>query len=269
MNFFERILNFLNAQMLEPLPYGWFHLMMFGLIIGLTIFLVIKYRNANDKTVKRILLIFSLIMITLEIYKQLNFSYNGSTDTWDYQWYAFPFQFCSVPMYVMLIASLVKKGKVENALYAFLGTYTLFAGIAVMLYPNDVFVTTAGINIQTMIHHGFMLTIGVYMLASKRVPLNVKSVLKASIVFSIILVMAISMNYITHFAGLGETFNMFFVSPYHGTHLPVLSLIYPLVPYVIYLFIYAFGFTLVSYIVVLIAKLCSILFKKTYAIIKK
>jgi len=269
MNFFEKILHFLDVQMSTPLPYGWFHLLMLALIISFTIFLVIKYRNANDKTVKRILLTFSLIMITLEIYKQLNFSYNGLTDTWDYQWYAFPFQFCSVPMYVMLIASLVKKGKVENALYAFLGTYTLFAGMAVMLYPNDVFVTTVGINLQTMVHHGLMMVVGIYMLASKRVPLTIKSVLKASIIFSIIFLMAIAMNYTAHFAGLTETFNMFFVSPYFGTHLPVLSLIYPLVPYIVYLFIYTFGFTLVSYIVILIAKLFSILFKKIYLIIKR
>ena len=269
MNFFERILNFLDVQMIKPLPYGWFHLMMFAIMIALSIFLVIKYRNASDKTVKKILLTFSIIMLTLEVYKQLYFSYNGATDAWNYQWYVFPFQFCSVPMYVMLIAGLVKKDKVENILYSFLGTYTLFAGIAVMLYPNDVFLSTVGINIQTMIHHGFMMVIGIYMLASKRVPLNIKSVLKASIVFSIIVLMAVIMNYTAHFAGLETEFNMFFVSPYFGTHLPVLSLIYPLVPYVVYLFIYTFGFTLVSYIVILIAKLFSILYRKTYALIKR
>ena len=38
----------------------------------------------------------------------INFSFNyDSLHTWwNYQWYAFPFQFCSTPMYVGLIAAL-------------------------------------------------------------------------------------------------------------------------------------------------------------------
>ena len=32
-----------------------------------------------------------------------------------YQWHAFPFQFCSVPMFVAFIAPLLKDGKVKRA----------------------------------------------------------------------------------------------------------------------------------------------------------
>ena len=82
-------------------------------------------------------------------------------------------------MYIFLIAALIKKGKVQDSLFAFLGTYALFAGLAVMLYPNDVFTTTIGINIQTMVHHGLMLVGGVYILASGRAKLEHKTILKS------------------------------------------------------------------------------------------
>ncbi|MCK7485244.1 MAG: hypothetical protein MZU97_06565 [Bacillus subtilis] len=65
-------------------------------------------------------------------------------------------------MYVALFAGLTKNKKIQQALINFLqGPTGMFAGLAVMLYPNDVFITTIGINIQTMVHHGAMMVVGV------------------------------------------------------------------------------------------------------------
>ena len=82
-------------------------------------------------------LITALVVILLEIYKQINytFSYEGAI-TFDYQWYAFPFQFCSTPMYVGLLVGLFRKGKIHDALCAYLATYAVFAGLCVMIYPE-------------------------------------------------------------------------------------------------------------------------------------
>ena len=258
MNFFERILNFLDGQMTRPLPYGWFHLLAFGVIIALTIFMAVKYKNSTDKQNRRILLTFAIVMIVLEIYKQLNFSYNGATDVWNYRWYAFPFQFCSVPMYVFLIAALIKKGKVQDALFAFLGTYALFAGLAVMLYPVDVFTSTIGINIQTMVHHGLILVAGVYLIASGRVKLEHKTILKAAIVFVIVFTLAFIMNEVHEALNIEGNFNMFFISRHGVNHLPILNQIFATAPYLVFLAAYLFGFTLVAYIILMCAKVASI-----------
>ena len=266
MNFFDKLLQLLDANMATPLPYGWFHLMMLGLTIALSIFMVAKYKNANENQTRRILLTFAIIMLTFEVYKQINFSYSNN---WVYQWYAFPFQFCSVPMYIVFLAALTKKGKLQDSLFAFLGTYALFAGLAVMLYPNAVFIDTIGINIQTMVHHGLMLVIGVYVLASRKVKLEHKSILKALPVFATVLLIAIIMNYATHFAGIEATFNMFFVSPYFANHLPILSGIYANSPYVVFLIIYVVGFTLVAYLMLIIAMLLSILKRRILLCYKK
>ena len=198
-------------------------------------------------------LTYAILVILLEIYKQLNFSYNPTTDTWSYQWYAFPFQFCSTPMYVALVAGCLKGGKFQEWLYSYLATFSLFGGICVMLYPNDVFIGTIGINIQTMICHGGMVVMGLYFLASGLVKLKFTTIFKAMAIFAGLCSLALIMNIIYHATGGTATFNMFFISPYLPCTLPLLSVIYNLVPYPIFLIIYLLGFSLAGFIMLAIA----------------
>ena len=53
------------------------------------------------------------------------------------------------------------------------------------------------------------------------------------------------------FRNVDGTFNMFFIGPFHPTHLPILTLIQSEFGYIPFLFSYFFGFTLVAYIVML------------------
>ena len=46
----------------------------------------------------------------------------------------------------------------------------------------------------------------------------------------------------------GSTFNMFFISPYFPCTLPVLSEIYPVVPYPVFLLLYVLGFITLGFI---------------------
>ena len=120
-----------------------------------------------------------------------------------------------MPMYLAPLAAILKKGKVQQAILNFLGTFGLFGGPAVMIYAEPVFISTIGINIQTMVHHGSQVVMGVFLLASHRVEFSWKSMMGASIVFVIPLLLAIGMNY-AFFAWKGYAagqFNMFWVSP--------------------------------------------------------
>lgn len=196
-------------------------------------------------------------MICLELYKQFIFSYSivDGVITWEYQWYAFPFQFCSTPMYVALIGSLVKKGKFQECLYSFLATFGLFGGLIVMLVPSTVFMEYIGINIQTMVHHGLMIVIGVVLLSSKAVKLEHKTILKAGYVFLCLTALALLMNCLYVWYGGTHDFNMFYISPYKESELLVFKDIQKVVPYAIFLLSYIVGFSLAGYIVLLIAML--------------
>lgn len=256
MTTLQSLLSILDTSMETPLPYGWFHLLWFALSFLALIPLCRYPKKPSDTHVRRVVWITALVVTVLEVYKQINYTFsyeNGITA--DYQWYAFPFQFCSTPMYAGLLAGIFKKGKIHESLCAYLATYALFAGLSVMVYPNSVFISTIGINIQTMICHGSMITVGIYLFYTGYVPLKHKTVLKALPVFAVNVLIAVILNEIAHATGLleREDFNMFFVSPYCDPHLPVYSLAQGVVPFPLCLVIYILGFTAAAYLVLLIA----------------
>ena len=266
MEFLRKVLEIMDADMPEPQMYGWFHLLFFALSIIVAVFLC-RFRPQGDESfVRKLLIITSVVSIVLEIYKQINFSF-GYRDviTFDYQWYAFPFQFCSTPMYIGLLTGLLKNGKVHHALCSYLATFSVFAGLCVMIYPPQVFIGTIGINIQTMICHGLMITVGIYLLYTGYVKSEHKTMLGAISVFVVCIVLACIMNEVAYFSGLleRETFNMFYISPHCEPSLPVYSLVQAAVPYPLCLIIYISAFSLAAYIVLIIAMSLKRIFTKT------
>lgn len=255
MNFFEKILNFFNASMTTPTNYGWFHLMYVALAIITTVLLCVFFKNASNKTFKRIVLICWIIMIVLEVYKQINFSWSYNTtlqkSEWRYQWYAFPFQLCSTPLYVLPFVIFLKEGKVRDAFVSFMMTFSFFGGLVVFLYPNDVFVSTIGINIQTMTHHGLQFVLGIYFAVYNRKRLNFKFFASGIIVFAGLFTIAFLLNVLVPLIfKINGSFNMFYIGPNHPCTLPLLGdVVYPNVPYVVFLLIYVLGFSLASLII--------------------
>ena len=256
MNMFEKIIYWLQADMEPPTSYGLFHIVACILTLLATAFLVWRFRDAEDKTVRRILFGAWVVLVALEVYKQLVFSMDvtdGVAD-WSYQWYVFPFQFCSSPLYVLPFAIFPRSKRIRNTVMSFLATFSFFGGLAVMAYPGDVFIGMIGINFQTMVHHGSQVVLGVLMVAWNRRRMDKVFFAKGVIVFAILVAVAMILNFGVHAAlvsaGMGDlTFNMFFISPYHPCTLPVLSLVYPAVPYPVFLVLYLLGFSAVAGIV--------------------
>lgn len=252
--------------MTKPNLYGWYHILSLVLTVAVTVLLC---RFGKNKDPRKVVLVTALLVTLLEIYKQINYSFSyGDGIRFDYQWYAFPFQFCSTPMYVGLLAGLLRKGKLQNACYAYLATYAMFAGVCVMLYPSTVFIRTIGINIQTVVCHGSMIVIGVWLMYTGHVKVTHKTMLKAIPVFAFCVSVAVVMNEIAHATGLleRETFDMFFISPYGTPSLPVYSMVQGTVPFPWCLMIYILGFTLAAYLILLAAMAVKKLArKKVYA----
>jgi hypothetical protein len=256
MLFFQNILRMMDRQMKTPQLFGWFHIVSLTLTVLVTMALCFRHKEDSPNRVRAVVFGTAVLVALAEIYKQINYSFSYTNGiVFDYQWYAFPFQFCSTPMYVGLLAGVLKKGKLQDALYAYLATFAVFAGVSVMIYPGDVFVGTLGINIQTVICHGSMICIGVYLLYTGTVKLEHRTIIKAMTVFACTVSMAVLFNEIAYWSGLleRETFNMFFISPHCKPSLPVYSLVQAVVPYPWCLLIYILGFTMASYLILLIA----------------
>ena len=256
MQLLGKIFLILDARAQTPVSYGWFHITCWIISILIGLWLCKKFKDPDEKTVRKILFAMGVICVLLEIYKQTvySFSYSEGKFTFDYQWYAFPFQFCSMPMYVQLLAGMIRKGRLHDALCSFLATYSIFAGTCVMIYPNDVFTDLIGVNIQTMVCHGSMLTIGIFLIGSGYVKAKLKTILGAVAVFSSAVGIAVLMNELTVASGIlnGETFNMFFVSRHFEPSLPVYSIVQAHVPYPWCLIIYILGFSIAAFVILLV-----------------
>ena len=262
MEFLSMLLTVLDTKMQVPQPYSPFHIFFIIASIRAGFRISDHCVGRGGSAVRRVLFWGSLLIIVLEIYKQINYSFQvkGEQILFDYQWYAFPFQFCSTPMYIGLIAAVTKNEALHRRLCAYLASYSLFAGISVMAYPVSVFTDTVGINIQTMVWHGAMITMGIVLLRTGYVRASVRTVMDAFPVFLTLVATAAFMNEIAHQTGLlsSETFNMFFISPYCAPSLPVYSLIQPLVPFPLSVLIYIAGFTAAAMIVLMLSSLLHI-----------
>ena len=235
-----------------PVPQfgGAFHITTLFLVLVLTTLLCIFFRNCKSSTVKKILFVAWLAMALLEISKQIamNTSFVDGHILWGYNWYIFPFQFCSSPLYVIPVILLAKEGKVQNAAIAFMTTFSLFAGAAVMFNVGDVFTWYLWVDIQTMTHHGLQIVLGIFLAVRYRDHLRIKQYLGAIIVFLVLVAMAMLINHIvsvtTH-----EYINMFFINPLYDTTLPILSLLYKGIPYIAFFAIYVLGFAFAGFLV--------------------
>ncbi len=268
MQTWYNILSFLKTEAVEPVPYGIFHLCGLVLAIVLTVVLCRLYPEGDARFTRRLLLTIAIVSLTAELYRQVHygFSLEDGRVIWDYRWYIFPFQFCSTPMYAAFIAALVPRGRLHNTLCAYLATYALFAGSAVMLYPVSIYTEVIGVNIGTTICHGSMIILGIYLLYSGYVPTEHTTLRRAIPVFGVCIVIAMILNEFARIFGILEdhTFNMFFISPYCDPSLPVYSLVQKYVPYPFCLIFYVLGFTAAAGILFwLVGRLCRRIRRRT------
>lgn len=253
MNTFEKAVAFLSKTTEAPRFYGPFHIISALIIVGACILAVIYRRKISEKRLAHLTLIFGSVMLVFEIFKQLIVTYNPSDSTWAYEWYAFPFQFCSTPTYITLLAFLfykLKYEKIYNAMLGFLGTYSLVAGFLVIFVgTQNVLCTYVAINIQTMVHHGLMLVLGVIILSTRAVEFNKKTFVKSTLVFLPLLAIALILN------ALMPQLDLFYISTTSTVAFkPISDLLFGgNLPYIIYLLGYVLLFSGASALTLFIA----------------
>ena len=124
-----------------------------------------------------------------------------------------------------------------------------------MFYPAQVFVSSIGIDVQTMLWHGGMIVQGVYLWYSSAVKPCKRTLYLAMPVFGAAMLIAILLNEVVVLTGLaGEhLFDMFYISRHFHSTLPVFSLIEPHLPYVLELLVYFLVFSAIAALICLAA----------------
>ena len=244
MNLFERFLYLLQGEMETPNSLGCFHILWILIVIIFLIFLFILRKKHGEKQLKIVLGIYGIVAFILELLKQLiwSFNYDSITNivTWDYQWYSAPFQLCTTPIFISIICLFLKNNKLRKSLLSYMSFVTILGSIMTIILPDSCFTSDILINIHTMWLHYGSLVVSIYLLMSREVEINKKNFISSFIVFLIFVALAEILNITIYNLEIlnGETFNMFYISPYFITHLPVFKTIQENVPFILYLLIY-------------------------------
>lgn len=259
MNLFEKLLYMLQREMETPKPFGWFHIVWILFVIVSVVILFILRKRHNEKQLKIIIGIYGIIAFILELLKQLiwAFNYDHITNivTWDYEWYSAPFQLCTTPIFISIICLFLKNNKLRKSLLSYMAFVTILGSLVTLILPDSCFTSDILINIHTMWLHCGSLVVSIYLLISREVEINKKNFINSILVFLIFVVIAEILNITIYNSGIlnGETFNMFYISPYFITHLPVFNTIQQNVPFIFYLFSYMLIIFLGSLIVYFIS----------------
>ena len=251
----EEVLHFLQGRMEEPEVISWFHLFAIIPIIALAIIIPYFFRDCKEKTYKRILFIFWVVLIILEIFKELIKSFHyGSPSYWEYSIRDFPFSICSMIYYfipIILFVDKQKHPKIVDAAIGYMCFILLAMGIVVCSYTKMATSTLIYINIQTFIHHGSQIILGVFVYVWNRKTITIKTFYRCLVAFGITAVIAILINV----AFYPNFINMFFINPTRITNLPVGNVIQEKAGYPVYLLTFLMAISLATYLTYLVETL--------------
>ncbi len=243
-----------------PGMFSWFHLLSLGLVVLLTVAVCLIWgRKHNEKTDRIVVGVFALILLCCEVYKQLFwYAFYGY-----YRWEIFPFQFCSVPIYVSLFATVVPWAKVREVCYRFLAFFGIIGGIAVMAVPQAVLYTYfVSISIHSMLWHSVLIAMGAYLIVSRGYGRKIKELLAPFIMFLSFVAAAIVGNILVYKLHLstpacqeGDKLSMFYISPYYPTELPLLGAVQSF-SYPLFVLCYIVFFTSLTLLVWGFSRLC-------------
>lgn len=201
------------VEMEEPKPFGTLHLIFLLISVPLIIFAAWKLRKLSDKGADRLLFFVGLFLAVTEIFKQIYYYYQMADGS--YYWTKFPFQLCSVPMYLCLMMPLLKKGKIKDGICDFMMSYNMLGGLMTILYPATIFTSKILFNMHSLIWHALLVFVGLFLTFSRRGGGGIKKYVGATFTFLGLCALAFTMN-----LTLGQiaeardqSFNMFYIGP--------------------------------------------------------
>ena len=197
-------------KMKPPEPYSSFHLIFFTVGLILSVALAWRLRKTTEKQNRAVLLTIGLILLISEIYKQLFYTFvlGGG----EYQWWIFPFQLCSIPMYLCLIIPFLREGKLRDAMYDFMLAFNLMGGFISFFEPSGLIHDYWTLTLHAFTWHMILVFIGFYIGFSGRAGRRMADFKRAAFMFLCLCVIAFAINLI-FFDISGGTIKMFYVGP--------------------------------------------------------
>ena len=201
-----------TAWPMDPPPvYGTFHLVfsIAGTLLALAAALCLARLIRSRKGAGRVLFVSGLILALMEAYKQLFLTFIAGQGS--YEWWSFPFQLCSMPMYLCLILPLFKEGRLRTVLMTFLADYGILGALATFIDPSGLMRPYLALTVHGFLWHILLFFIGFYILAARLADLSVPGFARTLPLLGLCCLTAELLNTALH--GFG-TLNLFYISPY-------------------------------------------------------
>ncbi len=210
MNILQKLIEATAWTMEKPKAYGPFHLIF--TFVGLAVCVLLAYllRKTGKRGNRIVLVSVGAFLIITEIYKQLFYYYHIGGGS--YQWWIFPFQLCSVPMYLCVIAPFLKEGKVQSAMYHFMTTFNLLGGLMAFIEPSGIVHEYWTLTLHAFLWHMALIFVGFYLIASGRGAKTMKDYKSSVIMFLTLAAVAFIINLIFWVPSKGDI-KMFYVGP--------------------------------------------------------
>ncbi len=201
-----------------PASYGVFHLSF--VVLSLLAIVTVCYlaRKSNDKAFRIVLFSVGALLLLSEVYKQLY--YGVAAGGPGYDWSIFPFQLCSVPMYLSTVAGCMKKCKLRDCLCEYLASIGLLGGIMAYIEPSGILNGHYFTLIHSCLWHALLIFIALYTIFTGNACNHWTDYKKALAVLFCVVVTATSLNIV--FRSIPD-FNMCYISPFYNTPLAVFS----------------------------------------------
>lgn len=209
MNILYDLLAYTALEMTEPKPYGAFHILFTVVGAAVSVMAAWSLRNADERAHRMVLLLVGLVLAVSEVYKQLfrTVYLNGGA----YPWSIFPFQLCSVPMYLCLLAPVLSDCR-QQAIYDFMGTYNLLGGVMSFLFPSGLCHPYWTLTLHAFGWHMLLVFLGLYLICSGRVRCTRQGFGEATRLFLLLCGVAFGINCVLGPVSDG-TVNMFYIGP--------------------------------------------------------
>lgn len=168
--------------------------------------------SLSERQSDRVLFFCGVFLAVCEIYKQI-FLYVAIYHE-HYNWWFFPFQLCSLPMYLCLIFPFLKNRPLKTSIATFMQDFNLLGGIAALAVPEGFRGIHWTLTLHGYVWHILLILIGIWIFLNGKSDLSRRGFLRTLPIFALSCLIATLINIFA--PGHGEA-DMFYISPYYPT----------------------------------------------------
>ena len=219
--------------MKAPGMFGALHLALLALSAAFAVSGASQAKRLNNEGRIKLLAACGWLLAVFEVYKQLFLFHivNGGV----YDWWYFPFQLCSVPMYLCILLPLIpERSALRSAMLTFMAGFTFISAAAALIYPQDFLRSYVTLTAHGFIWHAVLLFISLTIGLSGMADLSGRGIRRSVMLFLVLCAAAVSINIYAEplmqsanaSGALAESYAaMFYLNPYHISPQPVVGAI--------------------------------------------